>query len=126
MCVSIGHCVKTTSGCSAINNLMNESTRAWVSSVAPAIGPAKTGRAPRPQHMHGFYVMQLCMRTTLDIEGKLLRRARRKAAKTRTTLSKFIEDALRQYLGPNEARSKRAFAARWPVVRGVAPPLVDI
>jgi len=38
------------------------------------------------------------MRTTVDIEGPLLREARKKAAQSETTLSRLVSEALRSYL----------------------------
>ena len=69
--------------------------------------------------------MHLCMRTTLDIEDGLLRRARRKAAHEGRTLTGLIEEALRALLG-RPARPRRRFRLRLPTRRGTRLPDVDI
>ena len=40
------------------------------------------------------------MRTTLDLEDALVRKAKGRATETGTTLTAVIEEALRQYLAP--------------------------
>ena len=55
--------------------------------------------------------MVLCMRTTIDIPGELLRRAKRRAADERTSVSQVVEEALRQYLA-TKPRLK-GFRLRW-------------
>jgi len=65
------------------------------------------------------------MRTTLDLEDGLLRRARRKAAEEGRTLTALIEDALRALLG-RPARRRRRFRLRLPTRRGTRLPDVDI
>jgi hypothetical protein len=47
------------------------------------------------------------MRTTLDIDDDLLRRAKELAARTRRTLTSIFEDALREVLSRRTARSSR-------------------
>ena len=42
--------------------------------------------------------MLICMRTTLNLDDELVRRAREVAARTGSTLTRLIEDALRQSL----------------------------
>ena len=69
--------------------------------------------------------MHLCMRTTLDIEDGLLRRARRKAAHEGQTLTAVIEEALRALL-PRPARRGRPFRLRWVTRRGTRPPELDV
>lgn len=69
--------------------------------------------------------MHICMRTTLDLEDGLLRRARRKAAEEGRTLTGLIEDALRALLG-RPARPRRPFRLRLPTRRGTRLPDVDI
>jgi hypothetical protein len=65
------------------------------------------------------------MRTTLDIEDGLLRRARRKAAAEGRTLTSVIEEALQALLG-RPARSRSPFRLRWVTRRGSRPPAVDV
>ena len=52
--------------------------------------------------------MLWCMRTTLNPDDQLLRRAKQLAARSRRTLTAVLEDALRQALGPtgDESRGK--------------------
>jgi hypothetical protein len=65
------------------------------------------------------------MRTTLDLEDGLLRRARRKAAEEGRTLTAVIEDALRALLG-RPARPHPRFRLRLPTRRGTRQPDVDV
>ena len=55
------------------------------------------------------------MRTTVDIDEPLLRRARRRAATANTTLSQIVKDALRAFLATPARRSDPPFEL---VVRG--------
>ena len=65
------------------------------------------------------------MKTTLDIEDRLLERAKSHAASHGTTLRAVIEDALRARLAPRpEGRAKYRFAP--PTVAGSRPPAVDV
>jgi putative antitoxin of VapBC-like toxin-antitoxin system len=72
--------------------------------------------------------MHTCMRTTLDIEDALLRRARRQAASEGRTLTAVIEDALRALLGrpARPARPRQRFRLHLPTRRGTRLPHVDI
>jgi hypothetical protein len=65
------------------------------------------------------------MRTTLDIEDGLLRRARLKAAREGRTLTAVIEEALRMLLG-RPVRSGQRFRLRLPTRRGTRLPEVDV
>ncbi len=65
------------------------------------------------------------MRTALDLEDGLLRRARLKAAGEGRTLTNVIEDALRALLG-RRARRGRRFQLRLPTRRGTRLPTVDV
>jgi hypothetical protein len=65
------------------------------------------------------------MRTALDLEDGLLRRARLKAAGEGRTLTNVIEDALRALLG-RRARRGRRFQPRLPTRRGTRLPTVDV
>ncbi len=69
--------------------------------------------------------MHLCMRTTLDIEGRLLRLARRKAVEEGRTLTAVIEEALHLLLH-RPARRGRPFRLRWVTRRGTRAPEVDV
>ncbi len=76
-------------------------------------------------HIYVQYDMHICMRTTLDLEEHLLKEARRKAAELETTLTKIIEEALRNYLNPQPHR-RISVKREWVVVHGERPPDVDI
>jgi len=65
------------------------------------------------------------MRTTLDIETRLLRQAKRRAVESGTTLTHLLEDALRNKLAGRVA-SRRTHRFRFPTVRGRTLPGVDI
>jgi hypothetical protein len=64
------------------------------------------------------------MRTTLDLEDDLVRRAKRRAGDEGTTLTGVIEEALRQYLTPPR-RAGRPFRLRLLTRRGRPVPGVD-
>jgi hypothetical protein len=65
------------------------------------------------------------MKTTIDLDDDLLRRAKQRAALAGIPLRAFIEDALRARLLPR-ARGKARFSLDVPIVRGEKPPAVDI
>ena len=46
------------------------------------------------------------MRTTLDMEEALLRKAKKRAAEQGSTLTRLLEEALREYLGPRPSASR--------------------
>ena len=52
--------------------------------------------------------MMICMRTTLDLDDDLVRKAKRRAAESGTTLTAVIEDALRVRLARASTRPKKA------------------
>ena len=60
--------------------------------------------------------MLLCMRTTIDLNDELLRKAKRQAAKERTTLRDLVERALRTQL-ERPVRHAR-YRLRWRTERG--------
>ncbi len=65
------------------------------------------------------------MKTTLNLNDRVLQLAKRRAARDGITLTRFVEDALRARL--EEARGRaRAFRLRLETVTGDAPPNVDI
>ena len=64
------------------------------------------------------------MKTTLNLNDHILRRAKRRAARDGITLTRFVEDALRASLMNPEC--DHAFKLELKVVRGHAPPNVDI
>ena len=63
------------------------------------------------------------MRTTLDLEDRLLRAARQWAARHDRTLTSIVEDALREYLRP---RPSGAFKLELLTKRGTMRAGVDI
>jgi hypothetical protein len=65
------------------------------------------------------------MKTTLEIDDRLLERAKRHARAQGTTLRAVVEDALRARLAPrSEARARYRFAP--PTVCGTRPPAIDV
>ncbi|MCC6766154.1 MAG: type II toxin-antitoxin system VapB family antitoxin [Deltaproteobacteria bacterium] len=65
------------------------------------------------------------MKTTLEIDDRLLERAKRHAAAHRTTLRAVVEDALRARLAARpEATRRYRFAP--PIIKGTRPPAVDV
>jgi hypothetical protein len=65
------------------------------------------------------------MRTTLDVEDRLLRDAKRRAVEDGRTLTAVIEDALRQYLTPT-GRPRTAFRLQLLTKKGRLLPGVDL
>ena len=65
------------------------------------------------------------MKTTLDLDDAVLRRAKQQAAAAGVSLKAYVEDALRSRMMPRP-RSAAAFQFRPPLVTGTAPPLVDV
>ena len=64
------------------------------------------------------------MKTTLNLNDHILRRAKSRAARYGITLTRFVEDALRASL--TDPEPGHAFRLELKVVRGHAPPNVDI
>ena len=64
------------------------------------------------------------MKTTLNLNDHILRRAKSRARRDGMTLTRFVEDALRASLIDPEP--DHAFKLELKVVRGHAPPNVDI
>ena len=65
------------------------------------------------------------MKTTLNLHDQILRQAKGQAAQDGVTLTKFVEDALREKLMAERHR-RPAFKLRIRTVRGQRPPRVDI
>jgi Bacterial antitoxin of type II TA system, VapB len=65
------------------------------------------------------------MKTTLEIDDRLLERAKRQASAQGTTLRALVEEALRARLAP---RPKASTPYRFspPIVRGSRQPAVDV
>jgi Bacterial antitoxin of type II TA system, VapB len=65
------------------------------------------------------------MRTTLDLDATLIRRAKRRAADEGTTLTALIEGALREYLAPARAAGE-AFRLKLLTRKGRPVPGVNL
>jgi hypothetical protein len=65
------------------------------------------------------------MKTTLDMDEELLRRAKQLAAAAGISLRTFVEDALRARMLPSP-RARTPFKLSLPVIAGNRPPAVDI
>ena len=65
------------------------------------------------------------MKTTLNLNDQVLRQAKGRAARDGTTLTRFVEDALRARLATAND-SKAPFRMRLKSVKGDRPPNVDI
>lgn len=65
------------------------------------------------------------MKTTLNLNDHILRRAKRQAGRKGMTLTRFMEDALRAKL-MDDSREQPSFKLVLETVRGHAPPNVDI
>jgi len=65
------------------------------------------------------------MRTTLDIDDRLLAAARRVAAEKGTTLTAFVEHALAASL-TQRATADKAYRLQWKTHRGRTLPGVDV
>lgn len=64
------------------------------------------------------------MRTTLDLDDRLVVAAKKRAAEAKTSLTRVIEDALRQYLAP--PRTKRSFKFDPVIKKGKLRPGLDV
>ncbi len=68
--------------------------------------------------------MLSCMRTTVDLNDRLFRAAKRRAAEEGVTLRRVIEDALRGYLAGPKAAS--GYRLSWRAERGRVLPGVRL
>jgi hypothetical protein len=64
------------------------------------------------------------MKTTLNVDDRLLRQAKQVALERGVTLTKLFEDALRAAVV--EPRPRQHFHLRWTPVQGRGPAAVDI
>ncbi len=69
--------------------------------------------------------MLLCMRTTLDIDTRLLREARKRAVEKGKTLTRVVEEALGAYLRPARL-DRRRFKLELLTKKGRLQPGVDL
>jgi len=67
--------------------------------------------------------MVIHMKTTLNLDGELLRRAKQRAVETSTTLTAVVESALRNALAASTPRAP--YRLEMPTVDGAGPPAVD-
>ncbi len=65
------------------------------------------------------------MRTTLNLDDKLVRTLKRRAAESGRTMTEMIEEALRELLA-RPAREEPDGEFRWVTVRGRIRPGVDV
>ncbi len=65
------------------------------------------------------------MKTTLNLNDRVLHLAKRRAARDGVTLTRFVEDALRERLAESR-EAKRGYRLKLETVTGHAPPNVDI
>jgi hypothetical protein len=65
------------------------------------------------------------MRTTLDLDGAVLREAKKRAAEEGKTLTRLIEEALRERLAPRR-RTQRRFRLHLLTRRGRIIPGTDL
>ena len=75
-------------------------------------------------HFYAFFVMILCMRTTIEITDELLRQAKKKAAAEGTALRQVVETALRFYLA--KPRRPAGYRLRWRTEQGRVLPGVRL
>ena len=65
------------------------------------------------------------MKTTLNLNDVLLKRAKRRAARGGMTLTRFVEDALRERLAADDEPAP-PFKLELRTVRGLEAPNVDV
>ncbi len=70
--------------------------------------------------------MFFCTRTTLNIADKLMRGVKRQAAESGQTVTRVIENALRESLARQKVSRGRPFRLRWITARGRLRPGVDL
>lgn len=68
--------------------------------------------------------MLICMRTTLNLDDRLMRTVKRYAGDTGRTITSVIELALRELIDRHERAEP--YHLRWITVRGGAQPGVDL
>lgn len=70
--------------------------------------------------------MLFCMRTTLDLDDKLMREIKKHAAESGQTLTRVVESALRDNLARRKQQKRTPFKLRWITVRGGLQPGVEL
>ena len=66
------------------------------------------------------------MRTTLNLDDQLVRKLKKHAAETGQTMTRLIEQALREHLSQSDTLGKKAFRLKWISVSGRKLPGIDI
>ena len=69
--------------------------------------------------------MLICMRTTLNLDDRLMKAAKQEAARSGRTLTSVIEDALRSSLAAGNTRTGPS-PAKLVISRGAPLPGVDL
>jgi plasmid stability protein len=69
--------------------------------------------------------MNICMRTTLNLDDELMRTVKKRAAEKGTTVSATVETALRELLR-QETAPERPYRLRWQTVDGNVQAGVDL
>jgi hypothetical protein len=91
--------------------------------------PTKVGEGfssfTRACRIYGALIWFTHMKTTLDMDDELMRRAKQQAAADGVSLRTFVEEALRARMLP-ASPSRPQFKLSLPVVEGRGPPAVDI
>lgn len=77
-------------------------------------------------HKYALRIMLLCMRTTLDLNDDLLRRAKSLAAKRGVPLRRIVEDAIREFLRSRSVGPGPRYRLRWSTERGRIQPGVRL
>jgi hypothetical protein len=70
--------------------------------------------------------MYVCMRTTLDFDDALLKKAKERARRTNQTLTRVIEDALRATLIGTPGPAAPVYRLALPTVKGTLLPGIDV
>jgi hypothetical protein len=65
------------------------------------------------------------MKTTLDLDDTIIIKAKQRSAALGTTLTAFVEDALRARL-LERPKGRKRYQYKMNVVRGTKPPAVDV
>lgn len=61
--------------------------------------------------------MLICMRTTLNIDDRLMKRVKQRAVENESTITEFVEEALRRAL-MESPRERSGFKLQWITVKG--------
>lgn len=69
--------------------------------------------------------MLFCMRTTLNLDTQLMKAVKQRAVERGTTMTRIVEEALRETLDKRRDRPE-PFELRWVTVGGDARPGVDL